>query len=71
MQATATITINNQTILWHYTVNKIKSVLEMILLDLQNNFVEFWELSNKEYENLSEKSKWKLNNIDKLNLIEL
>jgi hypothetical protein len=36
-----TIEINNPTILKTYDLNKIKSTLETILLDLKNNFVEF------------------------------
>jgi hypothetical protein len=67
----ATFEIKNPKILKTYSLEGIKSTLEMILTDLENDFVEFGELSDEEFGNLPEKTKKKFKNFDKLEFIEL
>jgi hypothetical protein len=67
----ATFEIKNPKILKTYSLEGIKSTLEMILTDLENDFVEFGELSDEEFDNLPKKTKKKFENFDKLEFIEL
>jgi uncharacterized protein (UPF0305 family) len=68
-------------ILKKYSKKQLEKMFNIFLVQIENKklnddfeiteeFLDFRELSNEEVENLPEKTKWKLNNIDKLTFVE-